>query len=127
MNSVLTQELEKYNKLINLIKGSLKELKRAIAGEALLSNELEAALNSMALNLIPDIWKAKSFNSLKPLGSYIKDVNSRIEFFDDWLKNGIPRVFMINKFFFAHGFLTGARQNYARKFKIPIDTMDLDY
>lgn len=53
MNSVLTQELEKYNKLINLIKSSLKELKRAIAGEALLSSELEAALNSMTLNLIP--------------------------------------------------------------------------
>lgn len=81
----------------------------------------------MSLNLIPDIWKARSFNSLKPLGSYVKDVISRIEFFEDWLRNGIPRVFMINKFFFAHGFLTGARQNYARKFKIPIDTMDLDY
>lgn len=64
---------------------------------------------------------------MKPLASYIKDVQSRLEFFEDWLRNGIPRVFMINKFFFAHGFLTGARQNYARKFKIPIDTMDLDY
>lgn len=37
MNSVLTQELEKFNRLITLIKGSLKELKKAIAGEALLS------------------------------------------------------------------------------------------
>ena len=37
MNSVLTQELEKFNKLITLIKSSLKELKKAIAGEALLS------------------------------------------------------------------------------------------
>jgi len=99
----------------------------AIAGEALMSDDLEGALNAMALNMIPNLWKTKSFNSLKPLGSYIKDVNSRIEFFADWLKNGIPRIFMINKFFFAHGFLTGARQNYARKFKIPIDTMDLDY
>merc|ERR1719361_2479204 len=81
----------------------------------------------MTLNIIPGIWKAKSFNSLKPLGSYIKDVQSRLEFFEDWLRHGIPRIFWINKFFFAHGFLTGARQNYARKFKISIDTMDLDY
>ena len=109
MNSVLTQELEKYNKLISLIKSSLKELKKAIAGEALMSNDLELALNSMALNMIPELWKTKSFNSLKPLGSYIKDVNTRIDFFADWLKNGIPRIFLINKFFFAHGFLTGAR------------------
>lgn len=127
MNSVLTQELEKFNILISLIKNSLKELKKAIAGEALLSPALEAALISMQLNAIPAIWKTKSFNSLKPLGSYIKDLNTRLEFFNDWLYNGIPRIFWINKFFFAHGFLTGARQNYARKFKIPIDTMDLDY
>ena len=103
------------------------EMKKAIAGEALLSPQLEAALNSMQLNLIPEIWKARSFNSLKPLGSYIKDLKSRLQFFSDWLYNGIPRIFMINKFFFAHGFLTGARQNYARKYKIPIDTMDLEY
>lgn len=127
MNSVLTQELEKYNTLINLIKNSLKELKKAIAGEALLSTQLEQALNSMQLNAIPGLWKTKSFNSLKPLGSYIKDLQSRLEFFNNWLYKGIPRVFWINKFFFAHGFLTGARQNYARKYKIPIDTMDLDY
>mmetsp|Transcript_46187 Transcript_46187/g.61141 ORF Transcript_46187/g.61141 Transcript_46187/m.61141 type:complete len:175 (+) Transcript_46187:3708-4232(+) len=127
MNSVLTQELEKFNKLINLIKSSLKELKKAIAGEALLSPQLEDALNSMQLNMIPNLWKTRSFNSLKPLGSYIKDLNSRLDFFKDWLNNGIPRIFWINKFFFAHGFLTGARQNYARKYKIPIDTMDLDY
>jgi len=127
MNSVLTQELEKFNTLISLIKNSLKELKRAIAGEALMSPQLESALNSMQLNLIPEMWKSKSFNSLKPLGSYIKDLKSRLEFFNDWLYHGIPRIFWINKFFFAHGFLTGARQNYARKYQIPIDTMDLDY
>lgn len=127
MNSVLTQELDKFNILISLIKNSLKELKKAIAGEALLSPDLEDALNSMQLNMIPALWMKKSFNSLKPLGSYIKDLNSRLEFFKSWLYDGLPRVFWINKFFFAHGFLTGASQNYARKFKIPIDTMDIDF
>lgn len=116
MNSVLTQELDKFNLLLNTIKNSLKDLKKAIAGEALMSAQLEAALVSMGLNLIPEMWKGKSFSSLKPLGSYIKDLKSRLEFFNTWLYNGIPRVFLINKFFFAHGFLTGARQNYARKY-----------
>jgi len=81
MNSVLTQELDKFNMLIKLIKGSLKEMKRAIAGEALLSDELEAALISMQVNQIPAIWKKKSFSSLKPLGSYIKDLKTRLDFF----------------------------------------------
>lgn len=81
MNSVLTQELDKFNLLIGLIKGSLKEMKKAIAGEALLSAQLEAALVSMQVNQIPEIWKSKSFSSLKPLGSYIKDLKTRLDFF----------------------------------------------
>jgi len=45
----------------------------------------------------------------------------------EWLDTTIPEIFWINKFFFVHGFLTGAKQNYAREFKIPIDTMTIDF
>jgi dynein heavy chain len=45
LNSVLTQELERYNNLLKMIKGSLTDVKKAIKGEALLSIELEEALN----------------------------------------------------------------------------------
>jgi dynein heavy chain len=108
MNSVFTQELEKFNGLIKVLRSSLEMLKKAIKGEALLNPQLEDALNAMLLNQIPAMWLARSYPSLKKLGSYIKDLKERLEFFQEWLDNGIPTVFAINKFFFTHGFLTGA-------------------
>lgn len=76
---------------------------------------------------VPGMWMGKSYPSLKPLGGYIKDLKERIEFFQNWVDTTIPAYFWINRFFFTHGFLTGALQNYARKSKIAIDTMDMDF
>lgn len=126
MNTVLTQELDRYNGLIRTIKRSLVDMKRAIKGEILMSEAVEQAMVSMCDGQIPAMWIKYGFNSLRPLGSYIKDVQVRLEFFQTWLENGIPQVYWINKFFFTHGFLTGALQNYARKYKIAIDTLAFD-
>jgi dynein heavy chain len=41
MNTVLTQELERYNGLIACIKRSLIDMKRAIKGEILMSENVE--------------------------------------------------------------------------------------
>jgi len=127
MNTVLTQELIRFNGLISTIRQSLKDMKRAIKGEILLSADLEAALYSMLDGKVPALWMAKSYPSLKTLSGYIKDLGERLKFFFEWSESQIPEYFWINKFFFTHGFLTGALQNYARKYKIPIDTMDLDF
>jgi dynein heavy chain len=127
MNTVLTQELDRFNGLIRIIRGSLNNLKKAIKGEILLSTELEAALNSLQNGQVPAMWIKKSFPSLKPLGSYIKDLMERLTWFQDWLENGIPTVLWITRFHFTQGFLTGAKQNYARKYKIAIDLLDYDF
>ncbi len=70
---------------------------------------------------MPGIWSQIGFLSLKPLGSWIVDLKDRIDFLNNWIKNGTPKIFWIPGFFFPQGFITGTLQNYARKKVIAID------
>jgi dynein heavy chain len=127
MNTVLTQELDRFNGLISVIRSSLQNLKKAIKGEVLMSAELEAAFNSLLIGQVPNMWIKKSFPSLKPLGGYIADLMERLGWFTEWIANGLPKILWISRFHFTQGFLTGTKQNYARKYKIAIDLLDYDF
>lgn len=127
MNIILLQELNRYNKLIRIIRRSLQSIKDALNGLIVFSFELEDALNLIKLNKVPDSWMKHSYPSLKPLPSYIDNLKQRVNFFGKWVEGGCPPVFWIGGFFFPQGFLTGVRQNFARKYKIPIDHLVYDF
>jgi dynein heavy chain len=127
MNTVLCQELQRFNSLLGLIRNSLHEMQNAIKGLVVMSADLEILGTQLFFNRIPDMWKAASYPSLKPLSSYVSDLLERVEFFDRWLQHGQPSAFWICGFFFTQAFLTGALQNYARRHTVPIDAVTFSH
>ncbi|XP_051269985.1 dynein axonemal heavy chain 1 isoform X2 [Dicentrarchus labrax] len=127
MNTVLIQEVIRYNKLLAVISQSLGDIVKALKGLVVMSSELELMANSLFNNVVPDMWKAKAYPSLKPLASWVSDLLQRINFLHRWISNGIPPVFWISGFFFPQAFLTGTLQNYARRSGTSIDTIGFDF
>lgn len=110
-----------------------KELKlymRANRGRIVMNAELEALGLRMMANEVPFSWTEEAgcgFLSIKPLSNWLNDLNLRIQFFKNWENNGTPKCFWVSGFFFPQAFLTGMKQNFARKNKLPIDVVEFDF
>nr|CAH7756359.1 unnamed protein product [Callosobruchus chinensis]CAH7757601.1 unnamed protein product [Callosobruchus chinensis] len=127
LTTVLTQEVDRYNILLKLIHSTMQTLKKAIRGFVVMSEALEDVFKAFMNNQVPKMWSAKSYNSLKSLGSWTRDLLLRLDFICIWVRFGHPISYWISGFYFPQGFLTGTLQTHARKYELPIDELKFDF
>ena len=84
-------------------------------------------VNSLYNNKVPQVWESNGYISLKPLKAWTDDLMQRLQFLQSWIDNGTPHAFWISGFFFPQAFVTGTKQNFARKMQYPIDTISFDF
>ena len=54
MNTTIAQEMTRFNRLTSVVRKSMQELEKALAGLVVMSSDTENAFNLMAVNQVPN-------------------------------------------------------------------------
>ena len=116
MNIFLRQEIDRIQKIISLIKKTLKNLIMAIEGTVVMNDEFKEIMDNMYDARVPRVWEKLSWQSLT-LGFWFTELLERDAQFKKWCFSGRPKVFWPTGFFNPQGFLTAMRQEVTRAHK----------
>ena len=126
LKTVLYQELDRYNGLLQVVRVSLQSIKKAISGLVAVTPELEEVMDSLSKLRVPRSW-GRVYPSTKPLGSWIKDLVQRCDQMSDWSESELPKQFWLPGFTYPTGFLTAVLQTSARMNGVAIDALSWEF
>ena len=122
---VLLQELARYNALLSTIQQSMGDLVKGVRGLLLITPELEAMFDALYHSAVPAAWH--HYPSLKPLGSWARDLSLRVAQLRRWHEDDMPKVFWLGGLMHPEGLLTALLQQSARKNGVSIERLSWEY
>lgn len=88
--------------------------------------DLDLIFTALLSGRVPPLW-LKTYPSLKPLGSWTRDLLQRIDQLARWAEGTYPPYYWLSGFTYPTGFLTAVLQTTARKNSVPIDTLSFEF
>lgn len=88
--------------------------------------DLDLIFSSLLSGKVPPVW-LKTYPSIKPLGSWTRDLLQRIDQLARWVEGTYPTCYWLAGFTYPTGFLTAVLQMTARRNSIPIDILSFEF
>jgi len=114
LNVFLSQEVDRMQNVLTILKTSLSDLQLAIAGTIIMNENLQDILDALFDARVPATWLKASWPA-GTLGFWLSDVLARCAQYTEWLTKGArPFSFWLSGFFNPQGFLTSVKQEITR-------------
>jgi len=125
ISTVLFQELDGFNKLLDYMIVSLHEVRQALKGEIGMSETLEQISSGLFNGFLPSQWARLAPKTEKPLGPWMKHLARRIEQYNAWIAEGQPKVIWLSGLNIPESYNAALVQMTCRAKNWPLDKSTL--
>lgn len=93
----------------------------------ILTPQLEHALDCILKNRIPEQWQKISYASDKSFALYFNNFCARLKWIHNWWWSmEMPTTYWLSAFFHPRQFIEAIKLNYARKYEVAIEEIEID-
>ena len=127
INNLLYQEAEKFNKLISIITNDLIAYEKALKGHITISTNIVEGINALTEDKVPTSWQCM-YVSLKSFMRFLEDLHQRVEFFRQWITNGLyTPYYYLGYFTNPISFITAIKQRFSLINKVAYNNVTLQF